>query len=474
MRFAKQYAKETPIGLQEAVDLISRVKGSQESLGITDEQVKTFAKGVGDFSLVFGRGKEGRNSLIYQLGQIADKGIADYAQDIKPIYNSGGGVIIDKALRKKYGMSMVELQDAGKLDRKVIFDAIGDIISADEFKQRVATRKVQLPGQLDELSTSLELLQETIGKSIDKMFGVGEKASRFAKSIDEFAEGLEKGKGGALIAGLIGLAGAGIGLYGVSKFAKMRANYFASKGFDKNGIDKDGKKNSILMSTPAKILGLGMTGAAIYGSWDSIKSGGEKAIEGFKEHSKDNPIFGIFQGIKNFVKEVGAVDTVMLLAGLGQGLSILVSGFKELPMLFTRIGGSLKTILSFFGRGLGIPALLGFAAYEVGKFAGDAISSGLDSQEVKYTRQSEQFLKNLQGKTPQQKREYIQNIDVTNLDSGSRDVIKNIRTAYDYRASQSSYPSVNSAKQKSKDNSGQTQYDGQLKSQTPVYLTLAN
>ncbi len=83
-------------------------------------------------------------------------------------------------------------------------------------------------------------------------------------------------------------------------------------------------------------------------------------------------------------------------------------------------------------------------------------------------------MKNLQGKTPQQKREYIQNIDVTNLDSGSRDVIKNIRTAYDYRASQSSYPSVNSAKQKSKDNSGQTQYDGQLKSQTPVYLTLAN
>jgi hypothetical protein len=475
MRFAKQYAKETPIGLQEAVDLISRVKGSQESLGITDEQVKTFAKGVGDFSLVFGRGKEGRNSLIYQLGQIADKGIADYAQDIKPIYNAGGGVIIDKALRKKYGMSMVELQDAGKLDRKVIFDAIGDIISADEFKQRVAQRKNQLPGQLDELSTSLELLQETIGKSIDKMFGVGEKASRFAKSIDEFAEGLEKGKGGALISGLLGLAGAGIGLYGVSKFAKMRANYFASKGFDKNGIDKDGKKNSILMSTPAKILGLGMTGAAIYGSWDSIKSGGAKAVEGFKEYSKDNPIFGIFQGIKNFVKEVGGVDTVMLLAGLGQGLSMLVSGLKALPMLFKHIGGSLKTILSFFGRGLGIPALLGFAAYEVGKFAGDAISSGLDSQEVKYTRQSEQFLKNLQGKTPQQKREYIELVDISTLDPVSRDIVENIRKAYDYKNSQSGIASVNPAvKKKKKNDSGQTQWPSKLGATTPLYLQLAD
>jgi hypothetical protein len=459
MRFAKQYAKETPIGLQEAVDLISRIKGSQESLGISDDQVKTFAKGVGDFSLVFGRGKQGRDSLIYQLGQIADKGVPQSAQDIRPIYDAGGGVIIDRALRKKYGMSLVELQDAGKLDRKVIFDAIGDIISADEFKQRVATRKVQLPGQLDELSTSLELLQESIGKSINKMFGVGEKASRFAKSIDEFADSVEKGKGGStLIAGLIGLAGAGAGLYGLSKFARIRANYFASKGFDKNGIDKDGKKNSILMSTPAKILGLGMTGAAIYGSWDSIKSGGAKAIEGFKEHSKDNPIFGIFQGIKNFVKEVGAVDTVMLFAGLGQGLSILVSGFKELPMLFTRIGGSFKTILSVFGRGLGIPALLGFAGYEAGKFAINSYNSGKDSEEIKKTKEAGQFWENMKGMSPQQKREYIQNIDVTNLDSGSRDVVKSLMTAYDHRASQSPHPSVKSAQRKSKNDPNKTPY----------------
>ena len=102
-------------------------------------------------------------------------------------------------------------------------------------------------------------------------------------------------------------------------------------------------------------------------------------------------------------------------------------------------------ILSFFGRGLGIPALLGFAGYEAGKFAIDAISSGLDSQEVKYTKQSEQFLKNLQGKTLQQKREYIEFIDINTLDPVSRDIVKNIRTAYDYKNSQSGIPSVNSA-----------------------------
>lgn len=479
MRFAKQYAKETPIGLQEAVDLISRVKGSQESLGISDEQVKTFAKGIGDFSLVFGRGKEGRNSLIYQLGQIADKGVPQLAQDIRPIYDAGGGVIIDKALRKKYGMSLVELQGAGKLDRKVIFDAIGDIISTDEFKQRVATRKVQLPGQIDELSTSLELLKESIGKAINNMFGVGEKASRFAKSIDEFADSVEKGKGGiTLIAGLIGLAGAGAGLYGLSKFARIRANYFASKGFDKNGIDKDGKKrgliSSVVMSTPAKILGLGMTGAAIYGGWDSIKSGGAKAVEGFKEYSKDNPLFGIFQGIKNFVKEVGGTETIMLLAGLGQGLSMLVSGLSALPKLFTSISGSLQKIFSFFAssvfRGLGIPALLGLAGYEAGEYAINSYNSGKDNEEIKRTKQAEQFLKNMKGMSPQQ----IQNIDVNNLDPVSRNIVENITKANDYRASQSRIPSVKSAERKSKDSPGQTQWDNKLKATTPIHLTLAD
>ena len=241
MRFAKQYAKETPIGLQESVDLITRIKGAQPSMGISDQEVKTVAKNIGDFSLVYGRGAEGRNSLIYQLTQIIDKGVADYAQDIKPIYNAGGGVYLDRAIRKRYGKSLLQAQEDKELDRNMILRAIFDITSTEEFKKRTEERKNQLPGQIDELATSLGLLQESIGKSINNMYGIGDKASKFSKKIDTFSDSIEQGKSGSgLISALLGLAVGGIGLYGYSKLARMRANYFASRGFNSKGIDSLG------------------------------------------------------------------------------------------------------------------------------------------------------------------------------------------------------------------------------------------
>ena len=491
MRFAKQYAKETPIGLQESVDLITRIKGAQPSMGISDQEVKTVAKNIGDFSLVYGRGAQGRNDLIYQLTQIIDKGVADYAQDIKPIYNAGGGVYLDRAIRKRYGKSLLEAQESKELDRNMILRAIFDIISTEEFKKRTEERKNQLPGQIDELTTSLGLLQESIGKAIDKMFGIGDKASKFSKKIDDFSDSIEKGKSGSgLISALLGLAGGGIGLYGYSKLARMRANYFASRGFNSKGVDSLGNTKSMigsaLLSTSGKILGGAMTSAMIYGSWDSIKSSGAKAIEGFNEYSKDNPLFAIFNGIKTFIKEFGAVDTVLLFAGLSQGVGIIFSTLqhlKKVPIVFDSITVALSGLFAFIktqtllsglalGGKFGVAGALGYGAYKLGSYAFDKINEGEYNEEAKKTRQAEQMWQNLKGKTNEEKYNYIQNLDTSKLDAGSAEVIKSLRQAQDYKSKQMPIENLKPVERNGKHNSQKNAYQSKLRVVNPIFQTI--
>jgi hypothetical protein len=486
LRFAKQYAKDTPIGVEDASALLSRIKGSQEALGITDDEVKSFAKGLGDFALVFGRGKMGMGTIIYQLTQIADTGKPDYRQDIRPIFNAGGGVVLEKAFRKRYGMSLATASQNGDLDRQGIFQALKDVISDPKFQSKIEERKKELPGQLDQLTTSLQLFKESVGMVVDKMFGIGDKASKLSDIFDEFGKKLDEkkggGAGGIAIAGLLGLGLGGIGLLGYSKYARAKANYFASKGPDYKG--GNGKfLSSAFFSTPSKILGVATAAGMIYGGKDAIGSAFDKAKEGYKQYAGESKISGGLKFGKEFFGEMGIGNSVVLTAGIAQLVSLgkelpvikqVIDQLAKLPLIFTGIGASLVKSglgrLGLFGR-LGLIGAVGFGAYEVGKFLGDAYSDFADSEEIKATKDTNRFMESLRGKTSQQQYDYLKNLKVETLNSTEKENRDLFLKSYEGKAI--SFPTVQKG-DVSKNSNDKTAYKKRVIVQNPTFATMGD